>query len=153
MKKILHSRQIQEERMNKKPRHLLIFKLVALAGSITLVLGIVLVIYGFGNFENNNFMIGGFLTVIGMMATATGIMIGFGPEIVKARLQAARYIQEEAKDDLTAIASNSAEITRGAVTTTAEAIREGMEIKKYCKHCGEKIDSDAKFCTACGKEL
>ena len=98
-------------------------------------------------------MIGSFLTVFGMMATATGIMIGFGPEIVKARLQAARYIQEEAKDDLTAIASNSAEITKDAVTTTAEAIREGMEIKKYCKHCGAKIDSDAKFCIACGKEL
>ena len=153
MKKILHSRQIQEEQMNEKPRHLLIFKLVALAGSITLVCGIVLVIYGFGNFENNNFMIGSFLTVIGMMATAIGIMIGFGPEIVKARLQTARYIQEEAKDDLTAIASNSAEITKDAVTITAEAIREGIEIKKYCKHCGAKIDSDAKFCTACGKEL
>ena len=139
--------------MNEKPRHLLIFKLVALAGIVALVWGIVLVIYGFGNFEDNSFMIGSFLTVFGMMATATGIMIGFGPEIVKARLQAARYIQEEAKDDLTAIASNSAEITKDAVTTTAEAIREGMEIKKYCKHCGAKIDSDAKFCTACGKEL
>ena len=139
--------------MNEKPRHLLIFKLVALAGIVALVWGIVLVIYGFGNFEDNSFMIGSFLTVFGMMATATGIMIGFGPEIVKARLQAARYIQEEAKDDLTAIASNSAEITKDAVTTTAEAIREGMEIKKYCKHCGAKIDSDAKFCIACGKEL
>ena len=139
--------------MNEKPRHLLIFKLVALAGIVALVWGIVLVIYGFGNFEDNSFMIGSFLTVFGMMATATGIMIGFGPEIVKARLQAARYIQEEAKDDLTAIASNSAEITKDAVTTTAEAIREGMEIKKYCKHCGAKIDSDAKFCTVCGKEL
>jgi ribosomal protein L33 len=139
--------------MNKKPRHLLIFKLVALAGSITLVLGIVLAVRGFGDFESNNFMIGGFLTVFGMMATAIGIMTGFGPAIVKARLQAARYIQEEAKDDLTAIASNSAEITKDAVTTTAEAIREGIEIKKYCKHCGAKIDSDAKFCTTCGKEL
>ena len=139
--------------MNEKPRHLRIFKLVALAGSIILVLGIVLAVRGFGDFESNNFMIGGFLTVFGMMATAIGIMFGFGPEIVKARLKAARYIQEEAKDDLTAIASNSAEITKDAVTTTAEAIREGIGIKKYCKHCGAKIDSDAKFCTACGKEL
>ena len=139
--------------MNEKPKHLRIFKLVALAGSITLVFGIVLAIRGFGDFESNNFMIGVFLTVFGVMATAIGIMIGFGPEIVKARLQATRYIQEEAKDDLTAIASNSAEITKDAVTTTAEAIREGIEIKKYCKHCGAKIDSDAKFCTACGKEL
>ena len=139
--------------MNKKPTHFHIFKLVGVVGVITAVVGIVLAISGFGNFENNNFMIGSFLTVIGMMATAIGIMIGFGPEIVKARLQTARYIQEEAKDDLTAIASNSAEITKDAVTTTAEAIREGIEIKKYCKHCGAKIDSDAKFCTVCGKEL
>ena len=139
--------------MSKKPMHFLIFKLVGLAGIITLIFGIVLAARGFGDFESNNFMIGGFLTVFGVMATAIGIMIGFGPEIVKARLQATRYIQEEAKDDLTAIASNSAEITKDAVTTTAEAIREGIEIKKYCKHCGAKIDSDAKFCTTCGKEL
>ena len=139
--------------MNKKPTHFHIFKLVGVVGVITAVVGIVLAISGFGDFETNNFMIGGLLTVIGMMATAIGIMIGFGPEIAKARLQTARYIQEETKDDLTAIASNSAEITKDAVTTTAEAIREGMEIKKYCKHCGAKIDSDAKFCTACGKEL
>lgn len=139
--------------MNKKPTHFHIFKLVGVVGVITAVVGIVLAISGFGDFETNNFMIGGLLTVIGMMATAIGIMIGFGPEIAKARVQTARYIQEETKDDLTAIASNSAEITKDAVTTTAEAIREGMEIKKYCKHCGAKIDSDAKFCTACGKEL
>jgi ribosomal protein L33 len=139
--------------MNKKPTHFHIFKLVGVVGVITAVVGIVLAVSGFGDFETNNFMIGGLLTVIGMMATAIGIMIGFGPEIAKARVQTARYIQEETKDDLTAIASNSAEITKDAVTTTAEAIREGMEIKKYCKHCGAKIDSDAKFCTACGKEL
>jgi hypothetical protein len=139
--------------MNKKPTHFHIFKLVGVVGVITAVVGIVLAVSGFGDFETNNFMIGGLLTVIGMMATAIGIMIGFGPEIAKARVQTARYIQEETKDDLTAIASNSAEITKDAVTTTAEAIREGMEIKKYCKHCGAKIDSDAKFCAACGKEL
>lgn len=23
----------------------------------------------------------------------------------------------------------------------------------YCKHCGAQIDSDAKFCSSCGKEL
>ena len=135
------------------PRHFWIFKIIGVIGAVATVTGIVLTVAGFGDFESNNFMIGVFLTVFGVMATAIGIMIGFGPEIVKARLQATRYIQEEAKDDLTAIASNSAEITKDAVTTTAEAIREGIEIKKYCKHCGAKIDSDAKFCTACGKEL
>ena len=98
-------------------------------------------------------MIGGLLAVIGTMATSLGIVIGFGPEIAKARVKTARYIQEENKDDLTAIASNSAEITKDAVTTTADAIREGMQATKYCKHCGAQIDADAKFCTACGKEL
>ena len=137
----------------KKPILFLILKILAALFLCVAITGIVFTITGFGDFESNNFMIGGFLTVFGMMATAIGIMIGFGPEIAKARVQTARYIQEETKDDLTAIASNSAEITKDAVTTTAEAIREGMEIKKYCKHCGAKIDSDAKFCTVCGKEL
>ena len=139
--------------MSKKPIFFLIFKIIGVAGIVAAVYGAVLAIRGFGDFESNDFMIGGFLAVLGVFVGISCTVVGFGPEIAKARVQTTRYIQEEAKDDLTAIASKSAEILKDAVTTTAEAIREGIEIKKYCKHCGAKIDSDAKFCTACGKEL
>ena len=68
------------------------------------------------------------------------------------RAKSMRYIQEENRDDLTALASHAAEIASDAVTTTASAVAEGMRATKFCKHCGEKIDADAKFCPACGKE-
>lgn len=30
---------------------------------------------------------------------------------------------------------------------------EGMEGKKYCKHCGEIIDKDCVICPKCGKQV
>ena len=130
----------------------MIFKLVGVIGVIVAITGMVLIITGFGDFESNNFMIGGFLTVIGIMAGFCGIIIGFSPEIAKAKTRAARYIQEENKDDLTALASNTAEIMSDAVTTTTSAAIKGMRKTIFCKHCGQEIDGDSKFCSFCGKE-
>jgi hypothetical protein len=98
-------------------------------------------------------MIGGFVAVIGVMMTALGIAFGFGPEIAKARAKTLRYIQEENKDDLTAIANNSAEIMGDAVSKTANAIANGVQKTMFCKHCGARIDADSTFCSQCGKEL
>ena len=136
-----------------RPRHFWIFKIIGVIGAVATVTGIVLTVAGFGDFESNNFMIGGFVAVIGVMMTALGIMIGFGPEIAKARAKTLRYIQEENKDDLTAIANNSAEIMSDAVSKTANAIANGVQKTMFCKHCGARIDADSTFCSRCGKEL
>ena len=136
-----------------RPGHFWLFKIVGVVGVGATVAGIVLAFTGFGNFENNNFMIGSFLAVIGVMMTAVGITIGFGPEIAKARAKTIRYIQEENKEDLTAIANNRAEIMSDAVSTTAGAIVNGAQKTMFCKHCGAKIDADSAFCSQCGKEL
>jgi hypothetical protein len=56
------------------------------------------------------------------------------------------------KEDLKDIASTAVEITSEAITKTATAIKTGLDDKMFCKHCGEKIDSDSKFCNKCGKE-
>lgn len=138
--------------MNNQPKHFLIFKIIGVIGVIAAVTGMVLAVTGFGDFESNNFMIGGFLSVLGIMMAGFGIMIGFVPEIAKARTKVIRYIQEENKEDLSAIASNSAEMMSDAVTTTASAFAAGMKKTKFCKHCGEKIDSDSRFCSSCGGE-
>ena len=137
----------------KRPRHFWIFKIIGVIGAVATVTGIVLTVAGFGDFESNNFMIGGFVAVIGVMMTALGIAIGFGPEIAKARAKTLRYIQEENKDDLTAIANNSAEIMSDAVSKTANAIANGVQKTLFCKHCGARIDADSTFCSRCGKEL
>ena len=136
-----------------QPKHFWIFKIVGVIGVVATVTGIVLSIIGFGDFESNNFMIGGFTTVIGMIATALGITIGFSPEIAKARAKTIRHIQEENKEDLTAIATNSAEIMSDAVSKTSSAFIKGTRKTMFCKHCGTKIDSDSTFCSFCGKEL
>ena len=136
-----------------RPRHFWIFKIIGIIGAVATVTGIVLTVAGFGDFESNNFMIGGFVAVIGVMMTALGIAIGFGPEIAKARAKTLRYIQEENKDDLTAIANNSAEIMSDAVSKTANAIANGVQKTMFCKHCGARIDADSTFCSRCGKEL
>ena len=136
-----------------RPRHFWIFKIIGVIGAVATVTGIVLTVTGFGDFESNNFMIGSFVAVIGVMMTALGITIGFGPEIAKARAKTLRYIQEENKDDLTAMANNSAEIMSDAVSKTANAIANGVQKTMFCKHCGARIDADSTFCSRCGKEL
>ena len=136
-----------------RPRHFWIFKIIGVIGAVATVTGIVLTVAGFGDFESNNFMIGSFVAVIGVMMTSLGIAIGFGPEIAKARAKTLRYIQEENKDDLTAIANNSAEIMSDAVSKTANAIANGVQKTMFCKHCGARIDADSTFCSRCGKEL
>ena len=136
-----------------RPRYFWIFKIIGVIGAVATVSGIVLTVAGFGDFESNNFMIGSFVAVIGVMMTASGIAIGFGPEIAKARAKTLRYIQEENKDDLTAIANNSAEIMSDAVSKTANAIANGVQKTMFCKHCGARIDADSTFCSRCGKEL
>ena len=136
-----------------RPRHFWIFKIIGVIGAVATVTGIVLTVTGFGDFESNNFMIGSFVAVIGVTMTALGITIGFGPEIAKARAKTLRYIQEENKDDLTAIANNSAEIMSDAVSKTANAIANGVQKTMFCKHCGARIDADSTFCSQCGKEL
>ena len=135
------------------PRHFLIFKIIGVIGAVATVTGIVLAIDGFGDFESNNFMIGSFVAVIGVMMTSFGITIGFSPEIAKARAKTLRYIQEANKEELTAIANNSAEIMGDAVSKTANALANGVQKTMFCKHCGERIDIDSTFCSYCGKKL
>ena len=138
--------------MNNKPKHFIIFKIIGLIGIILAIIGFVLTFVGFGDFESNNFMIGGFLTTFGLLIGIPCLIIGFRPEITKMSVKSAKYIQQENKEDFKDIASNTAEIASEAITKTTTAIKNGLDDKIFCKYCGEKIDSDSKFCNKCGKE-
>jgi len=138
--------------MNNKPKHFIIFKIIGLIGIILAIIGFVLTFVEFGDFESNNFMIGGFLTTFGMFIGISCLIIGFRPEITKMSAKSAKYIQQENKEDFRDIASNTAEIASEAITKTTTAIKKGLDDKIFCKYCGEKIDSDSKFCNKCGKE-
>lgn len=137
---------------NNKPKYFIIFKIVGFIGIILAITGFVLTFVGFGDFESNNFMIGGLMATFGLFIGVSGLVIGFRPEITKASTQSIKYIQQENKEDLKDIASTAVEIASEAITKTATAIKTGLDDKMFCKHCGEKIDSDSKFCNKCGKE-
>ena len=138
---------------NKKPTHFLIFKIVGIIGILVVGLGIYFAVTGFGDFESSKFMVGTMIIPFGVMIGLPCLLIGFRPEITKMRSKTIKYIQEENKEDLTAIANNTAEIMEGAVSKTASAVKEGFTSDTmFCKHCGAKIDADSKFCNQCGKE-
>lgn len=137
---------------NNKPKLFLILKIIGIIGIIIGIYGITLSIGGFGDFESNDFMIGGFMTTFGLFIGISCTVGGFIPELAKLRTKTAKYIQEQNKEDLTDIASNTADITSEAITKTTKAIKKGLKDTKFCKHCGSEIDKDSKFCTECGKE-
>lgn len=136
----------------KKPIHFLIFKIVGVAGAILAIIALALIFTGFGDFESNNFMIGGFLLPLAIFATVTGFVIGFKPQISKMTAQGTRYILEENKEELSDIATTTAEIASEGVEMTARAVARGLEDTIFCKHCGAQIDADSRFCSKCGKE-
>ena len=137
---------------NEKPKIFHKLKIVGFVGVALTIIGFILVVTGFGDFDSNNFMIGGFLSSAGFMMAFIGLLGGFKPEIAKLKTKTTKYIQEENKEDLKDIASNTADITSEAITTTTKAIKKGMKDTKFCKHCGKEIDKDSKFCSHCGKE-
>ena len=61
---------------------------------------------------------------------------------------------DEAKDDIEQATTTMAEATKEGLKTTAKALKEGLteDDTIHCKHCGEVIDNDSKFCKKCGKE-
>ncbi len=137
---------------NKKPGHLVVFKIIGFIGIAVGIFGFILSMVGFGDFESNNFMIGGFLGCFGIFVGVSGLAIGFKPDIARMSTKTARYIQQENKEELKDIVKTSAEISSDAITTVTKAVKDGLNDTVYCKHCGSKIAADSKFCKSCGKE-
>ena len=136
----------------KKPLSFLILRIIGFCCLALALLGIVLVIVGFGDFETNNFMIGGFLTTFGLFTGIACTVASFLPEISKTTIRTQKYIQNENKEDLTDLANTAAEINANAVTTISRAAAQGFtqENTVFCKECGAKIAADSKFCRHCG---
>jgi hypothetical protein len=139
--------------MKKKPILFLIFKILGFVGIVIFVIGIINLVHGFGNFEDNSFVIGMFMMPFGLFFGSTGIVVGFRPEITKHTIKTAKYLQEENKEEFKKIISTVAEINSEAVTVTAQAVKTGLKEMMHCKYCGQKIDVDSQFCKYCGQKL
>ena len=145
---------------NQKPKIFLILKFI---GFTLLAIGIILVITGITkdtpDMDNDNWFAGTtskMFTIFGGVAccmfSIPVLIFGFRTEITKLNTKTTKYIQEENKDDLKDIASNTADISSDAITTTTKAIKKGLKDTKFCSECGTEIDANAKFCNNCGKE-
>ena len=137
---------------NNKPKYFIVFKIVGFIGIILAIIGFILACKGFGDFESNNFMIGGLMATFGLFIGVSCLVIGFRPEITKMSTKSIKYIQQENKEDLKDVISTTADIASEAVTKTTTAIKQVIKDSIFCKHCGAKIDFDSKFCNKCGKE-
>ena len=93
------------------------------------------------------------MLTFGLFVGIACLMMGFRPEMTKATIKTAKYIQEQNKEILKDFVSTNAEITSEAVKTTVKAAKEGLKETMYCKYCGKEIDKDSIFCQECGKKL
>ena len=139
--------------MQKKPHIFLIYKIIGLVGVAIFVFGIIKLINGFGNFEDNSYIIGMFMLPIGLFLGVSGLVMGFRPQITKHTIKTANYIQEKNKEELQEMMSRAARINSEAVTISAQAVAKGLSETMYCKYCGEKIDSNSQFCKYCGQKV
>lgn len=79
-------------------------------------------------------------------------------KIMSRQIKAMKHMVDESKDDIESISTNMAEVSKKGTKITNKAVAEGLregftgEETIYCKHCGEIIDADSKFCKSCGKE-
>ena len=137
---------------NKKPAHLLVLKIIGFIGIAVAIVGFVMVINGFGDFEHNTFMLGGFLASVGTFVGVACLVCGFRPEIVRLSTKTAKYVQEDVKEDLTDMAETGSKIVEGAVKNITRAAIDGLKQTKFCKYCGAEIDEDSVYCNKCGRE-
>lgn len=70
-----------------------------------------------------------------------------------ASINAKKRIMDEHENTIRDLNTREANTRKDSIQITARAIRDGLlGEKQYCKHCGEFIDADSKFCKVCGKE-
>lgn len=84
------------------------------------------------------------------------LVIFFNPKLrakfMSHQLKASKYMMEENEELLKELSTKSANLSKDGIKIKAGAVKEGFSVGSiYCKHCGFAIDSDSKFCKACGK--
>ena len=62
-------------------------------------------------------------------------------------------ILDKKGDDMKKAVDKTTDISKDSIRTVVKSIKEGLEADIYCKHCGNAIDTDSKFCKFCGKRL
>ena len=67
--------------------------------------------------------------------------------VADASMNANKRLMDDNYDDLEDMASMNANINKDAIYIKSKAIKDGLSsFMIYCKYCGNKIDSDSKYC-------
>lgn len=148
-----------EENKNQEPKF---YKVLRIAAPCLLILGITLIVLACTAFSKDTWhgkqpswgllMPGIFIAFFAFPAFFIGFMPKIAKGMAKTNIYLTKEIQQQHKEDLSNIASTSADISSDAITKTAKAVKRGLKNTKFCKHCGAEIDADSKFCNSCGKE-
>lgn len=125
-----------------------------------------MIIIGGDGMANMNTMMGGFkiffivvliLIILSFIFTIALIFSSkLKAKIIGKQVKVAKYVLDDNEDILRDISDKSADIKANSYTTTARAIKKGLQNRekgKYCKYCGYEIEEDSIYCKKCGKKI
>ncbi|WP_048600732.1 zinc ribbon domain-containing protein [Rubeoparvulum massiliense] len=180
--------------MNRKKfisdEHVQLRRVLRVVGPILLITGIIILIrhfmnpFGFDPFTDDgfrnplrNFIIGGFLTLIGLGMTQFAYMGAIARykarEMSPVAKDAFNYVADEGKEGVKQVAkaihaglkeSSADQGEIGVICPQCEIVNEGdarfckacgstLPEKRFCPQCGEEVALDARFCDHCGTSL
>ena len=98
------------------------------------------------------------IPIVAVVMTTFIFILLFSPKArgkwMARQYKSMKYMVDESKDDIEHVNTTMADASKEGVKITARALKEGFTEDEgiHCKHCGEVIDNDSKFCKKCGKE-
>jgi ribosomal protein L40E len=145
---------MNDEKEQAEQRHLKIKKIMTIVGAAMLLVGLILIIVFFIDFVRSvsSSKFGPpelfWLSFIGFPMAAIGgsvLLAARRGDIAKFSMRENSTVVNEYSERIAPAARNFASAAREGFLDDAD--------KVVCAKCGEKSDSDAAFCTACGAEL
>jgi len=114
-----------------------------------LIVGIILLMYGFISFANEGFD-QAFKNQMITLAGGVLILIGFALVGISLVRPVSRYYATEASS---AITTASQAMGKGLKESGLNSSQTKEVIKVKCKHCGYLESEDAEYCSKCGKKI
>ena len=155
---------MEKEVKNSNEKHRKIknlYRKLKIAAFCVLGAGIILIVLGAVFIAKSIIPAGIPCLVIGFISMGISLMLlmtGFIPNFSNYTIKSTQYIQDINKEELEEMMSTRAEITKEGASVLFDAFNESANKAKeqrkkvYCKHCGQQIDEDSRFCKFCGKE-
>ena len=95
--------------------------------------------------------------VIGLAAPIFGFAMIFSPKLrakfMGHQLKSTKYMLDQNEELLKELNTKSANVSKEGIEIKARAMKNGFgPATNYCSSCGERIDTNSKFCKYCGEK-